>query len=144
MVFKAHHAMVDGIAGAAAAAVLIDFERDVATPTTHHRPSPPPLMSDVVTEGLAHLVSDVAGAVRGAAGMIREPKIVAKEAAVWGDTLSTLAAQAPAMPWNTPLSRRRVYTRRHVALDGIKQVRAATGVTVNDVVLAASTDALGR
>ncbi len=145
MVFKAHHAMVDGIAGVAVAAVLFDFDRDVATPEiTQHRPSPPPLMNDVVTEGLAHLVSDVAGAVRGAAGMIREPKVVAEEATVWGDTLSTLAAQAPAMPWNAPLSRRRVYTRRHVPLDGIKQVRAATGATVNDVVLAACSDALGR
>ncbi len=31
MVFKAHHAMVDGIAGVSAAAVLFDFERDVPT-----------------------------------------------------------------------------------------------------------------
>ena len=145
MVFKAHHAMVDGVAGVAAAAVLFDFERDVPTPEAgHHRPSPPPLMNDVVTEGLADLVSDLAGAVRSAAGMIREPKVVADEATAWGDTRSTLASQAPAMPWNAPLSRRRVYTRCRVPLDGIKQVRAATGVTVNDVVLAACSDALGR
>lgn len=145
MVFKAHHAMVDGIAGVSAAAVLFDFERDVPTPEIpEHRPEPPPLMNDVVVEGLADLVSDVAGAVRGAADMIREPGSVADEATVWGDTLASLAAQAPAMPWNGPLSRRRVYRRCHVPLDGIKQVRAATGKTVNDVVLAACSDALGR
>jgi WS/DGAT/MGAT family acyltransferase len=101
-------------------------------------------MNDVVVEGLADLVSDVAGAVRGAAGAIRQPQSVADEATAWGDTLSSLAAQAPAMPWNGPLSRRRVYRRCRVPLDGIKQVRAATGATVNDVVLAACSDALGR
>lgn len=145
MVFKAHHAMVDGIAGVSAAAVLFDFERDVPTPEIpEHRPAPAPLMNDVVVEGIADFVSDVAGAVRGAAGMIREPQVVADEAALWGDTLSSLAAQAPAMPWNGPLSTRRVYRRCRVPLDGIKQVRAATGATVNDVVLAACSDALGR
>ncbi len=76
--------------------------------------------------------------------MIREPQSVADEATVGETRFASLAAQAPAMPWNGPLSRRRVYRRCRVPLDGVKQIRAATGVTVNDVVLAACSDALGR
>ncbi len=145
MVFKAHHAMVDGIAGVAVAAALMDFEPDVVDPDPpEHIPEPHPLVNDVVMEGVADLVTDAAGALRRAAEMLRQPGAVTDRATTWGDTLSELAASAPAMRWNGPLSSRRAYARCRVGLDEVKRVRAATGTTTNDVVLAVCADALGR
>ncbi len=61
-----------------------------------------------------------------------------------GEVIATTPGRAPATPFNRPITAHRRLALRSVDLDAVKAVKAAFGVSVNDVVMAMCAGALRR
>lgn len=147
MLTKVHHAVLDGVSGAAVLARLLDDRPDVPAPAIEPwAPKPAPWDLTLLARALwsstnrlrlsdLPILADEVG--RAVAGTVRT---------VLG---SGVAMLPPALPFETPVLRfnRAISPRRAVSfsrsrLDDVKLVRRVFGATVNDVVLTACTRAL--
>ncbi|HUR74808.1 MAG TPA: wax ester/triacylglycerol synthase family O-acyltransferase [Sporichthya sp.] len=125
---KIHHAMVDGVGGNDLLLAL--FGPDPAPA------APPHLSSPSGRELLARSASSVAGragrAVRTGAGVVRRlPQVH-----------SNVLRRAPATPMDGPLGPNRRLALTALELTEIRKVRAALGLSVNDVAVAVTAGAL--
>jgi WS/DGAT/MGAT family acyltransferase len=150
LIAKAHHCMVDGIAGMDVISALL---RPAPDPTIEE----PPYWQPRPTPGSAQLLAgEVLGRaatpltiVQGAIGALRHPRgafeSVRDSVLAIGETLTSDLRPAPA----TPLNPGRIGPHRRFDfigfdLDHVKQVKNRLGGTVNDIVLATVTGAIGR
>lgn len=144
LVVKAHHAAVDGVAGAALLLHLFDRPGGDGAAESLPQAEPEPGSSELVQHGLSRLwerPGRVAGSLgqagRSAGNLLKSwlaPDPAVRQAA--------LPFQAPPSPFNGTLSPRRSVAYARVPLETLRRVRGAFGGTVNDVVLAACTRAL--
>jgi diacylglycerol O-acyltransferase len=135
---KMHHAMADGVAAAALLANVMETAADAVDPpppAERWRPDPEPsalrLLIDAVVDGIANLR--------------RLPALLARtfrgvRAVVLRRRAADLSPPVPILhtantPFNGRLTPHRVWATADLRLDDVKAVRAAFGVTVNDVVL---------
>jgi diacylglycerol O-acyltransferase len=145
---KTHHAMIDGVGSVDISHILLDAEPHPA-PRSPVEPAPPDGASG---EGL-HLPdwlppAMVARIARTAIDTARHPRQLAHAGAaavamgemVWQDEIS--AARPSTL--NVPIGTARRFTSVSFELAEIKQVKAALGGTVNDVVLAVTAGAFRR
>ena len=138
---KIHHCMVDGLAGAQLLEVLLDAapgrREPEAAPASfvHELPAPAARAGLALADGLRRqlrLAGSALGALRGPAaaraaiGRLRDAAHSAVQLA---------ARDVPEMPWNAPIGsgRRLEFTR--LPMEGVREIRARRGGTVNDVVL---------
>ena len=149
LIFKTHHALVDGVSGVDLATVLFDLA-----------PDPPPMPADLepwqphVEPSQAELVlAGVRGAVRTSAALASRAVTAVTRPA---NTLGTLrdAAEglgeivwaglnpAPETPLNVEIGPHRRYAVVRHELAGYKEVKDTLGGTVNDVVLTVVSGAL--
>ena len=143
LVTKVHHAMLDGAAGADMMASLFDLEPEPA-------PSEPP--PDFDGEPVPSATALVLGAGPAALGRaVRLPGAVVRTAANLASSARDIAGQpssvvrlAPRTPFNGALTGQRAVALSRCSLDDLLAVRTAFGVTVNDVVLAATSMSLRR
>lgn len=137
-VAKIHHSAIDGVAGAEATAALMDLE---PAPV----PDEPPTASLPVERGPA-LVSLAAGAARAGVRRTGATARLAVRMATAGLVLRGRNRQladgpppglfsAPRTPLNARVGRSRAAAFARVDRGEVDLVRAATGVTVNDVIL---------
>ena len=155
---KYHHATIDGAAGQLMLTILTDTDPDAPAPGPGPSWEPEPLPGNV--ELLRHAVSNLARhplrAMRVQARIVRQ---LADAAGI--DSLSSAAAQAgagiksiarlgkgdgpkiplpttpaPPTPWNKTITGHRRFAMRTTSLENIKRLKAATGATVNDIVMA--------
>src|SRR4051794_7741777 len=151
LLWKNHHALVDGLAGVALATVVLDLAPEPAVVEHPDRPWAP-----------AHPPSRLALTARGLEDLMRAPlSLAARALEAAGRPVETLGAAvaaaeglgeivwaglnpAPDTPLNVPIGphRRLVFVR--CRLDDFKVVKNAFGGTVNDVVLAVVAGALRR
>lgn len=139
VVTKLHHAAIDGVSGAEITANLLDPEPDPEPVTAMDSswepepvPSPFALARDAVRE-LARLPVEIAsGVARTAAAALRLRRHNRHQ-----------QTSCPPGPFGAPRTccNGRLTGRRHVAfteiaLDDVKEIKEAAGVTVNDVILA--------
>ncbi len=163
LVSKTHHCMVDGVGSVELAHTLFDVEPEA--PSRAARRATPPHARGGPEEGnRAYLPSLVGGGLRLATAPPRLAGRLVRGAALraWrgatsptaearraADTLRRAAAlaelivrdeviPAPHTSLNDPIGARRRLATLSVPLAGMKQIRAALGGTVNDVVLAAA------
>jgi WS/DGAT/MGAT family acyltransferase len=151
LIFKTHHALVDGVSGVDLASVLFDLSPDAGPPSAdlepwHPRPEPTP--AELIVAGL-----------RGAVGVTTE--IIARAVAAATRPVTTLgvlrdAAEgvaeiawaglnpAPETPLNVEIGPHRRYTVVRQNLEDYKEVKNALGGTVNDVVLTVVAGALAE
>src|SRR4051794_21848013 len=142
LVGKAHHCMVDGIAAVELATMLLDAE-----------PAPPPVDSDGwlpqpapgalelllggvgvrVAQG-AQLASVPLGLMRAPQRVLEAPSLAMRMARMLGRSVLPLA---PDSTLNRPSSPLRHLASLRRPLDDLREIKNRTGVTVNDVVLAA-------
>src|SRR5947209_123205 len=151
MLSKTHHALVDGISGVDIATVLFDASPDpmpVAPPEQQWVPRPMPSGAQLLADALLERATAPREIARGMRAALRGPRALARAA---GQSLVGLGAMAwaglraaPASPFNVKIGPQRRFTWVRGDLAQFKEVKNTLGGTVNDVVLAAVTGALGR
>ena len=147
---KTHHALVDGISGVDIATVLFDHSPDpmpVAAPARDWVARPTPTPATLLSQSLLERATVPAEIARGVRALWRAPRQIASGVQ---DALSGVGAMAwgfnaaPDSPLNVPIGPHRRFTWVDADLGQFKAIKNALGGTVNDVVLAAVSGALGR
>ncbi len=150
---KVHHAMIDGVAGQELTAALLD-----PSPQGRALPAAPPWTPEPLPSGVGLLARAIGSY---AAQPQRAFKLTADVVRSTPGLLSTLIAprlplvddpgvlfrapvRAPATPFNKPVSPHRRIALRTVPFEVVRAVKSASGLTVNDVVLAMCAGALRR
>lgn len=145
LVTKMHHALMDGSASGDLMASLFDLEPN---PPTEVPEEILPVEGEPVP-GWARLLLEASGAAVQRAA--RVPGILARTVSGFAGSAKAIAAQpsslaafAPASPFNGPLSPARSVSFGCCSLADVKEIRQVYGTTVNDVVLAATALSLRR
>jgi diacylglycerol O-acyltransferase len=148
---KTHHALVDGVSGVDIGSVLFDSQREPATPPDAGKrwlPEPTPSRGHLLGEALAERLSQPTEIVRGIRAALRAPRTLAVSAY---ESLVGVGAMAwaglnpaPPSPYNQPIGPHRRFNWVRVSLADVKAIKNELGGTVNDVMLATVSGALGR
>jgi diacylglycerol O-acyltransferase len=160
MLTKIHHALIDGMSGAEIMGLLLDLEpegRELTTPGRWGDDEPPPGELGMLARGLLGLPRYPLRALRslpaavpnieetpfatlpGAGAVGRLAKAVAG-----GNGRAREKLVAPKTSFNGRVSAHRRFTFGQLALDDVKAVKNAHGVTVNDVVVTICAGAVRR
>jgi len=151
LICKTHHALVDGISGVDIVTVLFDLSAEPTKPPEPERrwlPAPTPSRTQLLSEALlerATVPTEIARSVR---AIFRAPRQIAGGVR---DSLVGVGAMAwagmnpaPPSPYNGSIGPHRRFTWVRTELDDVKAIKNSLGGTVNDVVLATVSGALGR
>jgi diacylglycerol O-acyltransferase len=152
LIAKTHHALVDGISGVDITTVLFDTAPE---PVVAPRPAVPwtakplPGQAKLLGEALIERTTVPAEMGRGARALLRAPRKALSQvkdglASVGATTLAGISAPAPASPFNVDIGPHRRYTFLDADLAQFKAIKDSLGGTLNDVVLASVSLALGR
>jgi WS/DGAT/MGAT family acyltransferase len=148
---KTHHALVDGVSGVDIFTVLFDTSADpmpVAAPEHEWVPRPLPSSAQLLANALLERATVPGEIARGARATLRGPRQVAGRLTRSLGGVGAMARAglqaAPASPFNVRIGPHRRFTWVRGDLAEFKAVKNALGGTVNDVVLAAVSGALGR
>ncbi len=149
IISKTHHCMIDGVSGVDLMSVLLSpFEDEEPAEAPAWNPDPPPGDSEVFLNEVwqrAMTPFTVAGA---ACEAVRHPRRTAQEIgdslAALGEAISGNFHRSSDTPFNREIGPHRRFDWIRFDLENIKAVKNALGGTVNDVVLATVTGALGR
>ena len=152
VIAKTHHALVDGISGVDITTVLFD-----ASPEPSGTPRPPvpwvarplPGPAKLLADALVERSTAPAEMIRGARAVLRRPRralarVKDTVVGVGATTLAGINAPAPPSPLNVDITSHRRYTWVDGDLAQFKAIKNALGGTLNDVVLAAVSLALGH
>ena len=142
LVFKVHHAMVDGISGVGLLTALLDLEREVDLP------EPQPWGAGPEPSGVARVVDAWAGLAGDAwslvaqvpGAVVRDPLGALRSFTEKGEGLLGLGRHLgtnPPLSIEGPIGPDRSWAHSSVSLAEVKAIGKAGGGTVNDVVLAA-------
>ena len=148
IVTKSHHCLIDGVSGVDITTVLFDTKPDAPSPTPEDWvPGPEPTDAEVLGHALAERATMPAEAMRGVRAVFRQPRRVAGALVNSLESVGALAragVAAPDSPFNVEISPYRRFAWVRSDLDDYKAIKNTVGGTVNDVVLAAVSGALGR
>jgi len=148
---KAHHAMVDGIAGVDLATVLFDLGPE-PTPIDEDLdpwvPEPDPNPVDLLTAGVAGMAKVSRSVTQKALAAFQRPEHALAQARVAAEGIGEIVwagmNPAPETPLNVEIGPHRRFASVDCELANFKAVKNAFGGTVNDVVLAVVAGALRR
>jgi diacylglycerol O-acyltransferase len=152
LIAKTHHALVDGISGVDITTVLFDTDPE---PTATSRPPVPwtarplPGSAKLLGEALLERTTVPGEMTRGARALLRAPRRAASQlkdglVSIGATALAGINAPAPPSPFNVDIGPHRRYTFLDGDLAQFKAIKDALGGTLNDVVLASVSLALGR
>lgn len=143
LIFKVHHAMVDGIAGVQLLTVLLDLEPDT-TPLEPQpwSPTPEPAGAAKVVDAWGGLAEDAMATTRRFAGVVRHPEralsVTTSTARGLTRYLSKLGSTTSSITEGS-IGPHRSWAHAEASLAEVKAAGKAFGGTVNDVILAAIT-----
>jgi diacylglycerol O-acyltransferase / wax synthase len=144
LISKTHHCMVDGVSATDLLSVLLDNEREPEPPPPDDwQPAPEPSAAELVAHSLRGRAASPYEATRTALAVARGPRRTAQQAidAARGIVnMRSLLSPNPDTTLNGPIGPHRTWDWARARLADIKQIRAAHGGTVNDVVLAVITN----
>ncbi len=149
LVAKMHHCLIDGASGASQMASLLDFAPDAEAPPPaafHPDPLPSPL-GLLSRELLRPPTSPLRLAqllVKTATGIVRRRRVGVELELARGGSPPPLLPNAPRTCFSRAITPSRSVAFGSAALDDVKLVKSAFGVTVNDAVLAACAMAVRR
>jgi diacylglycerol O-acyltransferase len=151
LIAKTHHALVDGISGVDITTVLFDTAAEPvpSAPPTPWSAKPLPGAAKLLGEALIERSTVPAEMARGARALLRAPRKAVSQvkdglASVGATTLAGINAPAPPSPFNVDIGPHRRYTFLDAELAEFKAIKDSLGGTLNDVVLASVSLALGR
>jgi diacylglycerol O-acyltransferase / wax synthase len=136
---QAHHALVDGIAAVEVAMLLFDAvgHAPLRAAPVRWEPQAPPSAPAAAASFARSRVVGAARAARSAAATVSHGGDVPT-------AVRQLAAPAPATALNRSATRKRAVGFAVTSLEGAREVGHRHGATINDVLLAAASTALGR
>ena len=146
LIFKMHHALVDGKSAVELALLLFDLSPDAQPePEDEWRPAPPPNAARLALDAFASSAAEPLRAARGMARMAGRPGEgglagTLKRAALAFE--QDLLRSAPTSYLNSPIGPERTLVRHRARMSDIVRAKQRAGVTVNDVCLAAVSGAL--
>jgi diacylglycerol O-acyltransferase / wax synthase len=146
---KSHHCLVDGVSGVDISTVLYDVESEPAPspPPEPWIPEPEPSEAQLLADALLARATSPREMLRGVRALVRGPRQAigeAAEALASAGTFARAGLAAPSSPFNVEIGPYRRFTMVRARLAELKRIKNAAGGTVNDVVLAAVTGAIGR
>jgi WS/DGAT/MGAT family acyltransferase len=167
LLLKLHHATIDGAAGAELLTMLLDTEPTRELPTAQNEPtegeavpSPAEMLSRTAANYAMRPERMIRAQMRawkdmGAIASKQSQDLMQAGVKAWSRTQSAMAGRsdpapnvptqaAPPTPFNRSITPHRRYAFRTAALDDVKTVKNAFGVTVNDVVMAVCAGAVRR
>jgi diacylglycerol O-acyltransferase / wax synthase len=139
---KMHHCIVDGVSGMEIMAELLDLEPSPAPrrPGVHDPPAPVPSRVEAAMAASWNRLTDPLRPVRAAIGAATSMVNLGESAMrrrLGGADAVAHPVNAPRTRFNASIGPRRQVAFGLAPLEDLKAIRAAFGVTVNDVVLAA-------
>jgi WS/DGAT/MGAT family acyltransferase len=152
LIAKTHHALVDGISGVDITTVLFDTAPDpvpTSRPPLPWTAKPLPGTAKLLGEALRERATMPNEMARGARRLLRAPRRAASQvidglASIGATTIAGVKAPAPDSPFNVDIGPHRRYTFLDADLGQFKAIKDSLGGTLNDVVLASVSLALGR
>ncbi|HEV8440446.1 MAG TPA: wax ester/triacylglycerol synthase family O-acyltransferase [Methylomirabilota bacterium] len=151
VIWKIHHAMVDGVSGVDLTMVLHDVTADApppAPPALPWRPGPLPDPLRLLEDAVRDRLTEAAQALTEAGFRLLKPAEMSDRARQLTGAVSTalpsLLEPAPRTPFNAPLSAERSFAWQALPFADIRAIRSALGGTVNDLVLTILGGALGK
>ncbi len=156
LIAKTHHALVDGISGVDITTVLFDTSGGRASnlagtsrPPVPWTAKPLPGSAKLLGEALLERATVPAEMGRGTRALLRAPRKVAGQVVggvrdVGASALAGISSPAPPSPFNVDIGPHRRYTFLDAQLAQFKAIKDSLGGTLNDVVLASVSLALGR
>jgi diacylglycerol O-acyltransferase len=146
---KSHHALVDGISGVDITTVLFDAAREPAPigEPDEWLPQPEPSDAQLLAEALLERATSPAELTGGLRALVRAPRRLlsaAGGALAAAGSLAGASVAAPGSTYNVAIGPYRRFATVQADLNQLKRVKNEHGGTVNDVVLATVTGALGR
>jgi len=152
IVTKLHHCMIDGVGSVALAGSIMrptpEIDPALGEPPPRWMPRPLPSPLELFTAELAHRARAplaVAGALGRMAGSPRATLATARDVGTGlGQALGAGLTSASATPLNVVVGPHRRFDWTSVDLAALKDARARSGATVNDVVLSVLAGALAR
>jgi WS/DGAT/MGAT family acyltransferase len=146
LIFKMHHALVDGKSAVELALLLFDTEPDAAPePAAEWQPERPPSGPRLALDAMVSNASEPLRAARdmarlaasrrdgGLTGTLRRAALAFEQ---------DLLRSAPPSYLNTPIGPRRALVRHRAPMAGLLEAKRRAGVTLNDVCLATVAGAL--
>jgi diacylglycerol O-acyltransferase / wax synthase len=149
LIFKTHHALVDGVSGVDLATVLFDLA-PVAEPQPQEpwQPRPEPTNAELLAAGVAGFAKTTLNVVERTIVAATNPAAAVdalREAAEGiGEVVWAGLNPAPETPLNVEIGPHRRYAVVRNRLDDFRYVKGVLGGTVNDVVLTVVSGALAR
>jgi diacylglycerol O-acyltransferase / wax synthase len=150
IVYKTHHAMADGFSAVDIGMLLFDPEPNPVPSREEEQwaPQPSPSVFGLLGRAVAGIWETARRMMRWVANAARSPGRARKRAAdgiagLWEVTWA-LTKPAPKVPLNVEIGPERSFSWASFALADFKSIKNALGVTVNDVILAATAAALRR
>src|SRR4030081_380817 len=149
MISKTHHALVDGVSGGGVPTGLFGPSRGPApTPApAPWIPGPAPSGAQLLADALLERTTVPGEIVRGVRAVLRGPRQVlgrARESLAALGAFAFAGGGAPSSPLNVKIGPHRRFTWVEGDLERFKAIKNELGGTVNDVVLAGVSLALGR
>jgi WS/DGAT/MGAT family acyltransferase len=143
---KSHHALVDGVSGVDITTVLYDLDREPKRPPSTPPPwlaRPEPTDTKLLSDALKERLTSPGEIVRGVRHALRGPRQVVYGAAATTKMIGA-GLKAPATPFNVDIGPHRRFAMVQTELTDLKRIKDAHGGTVNDVILAVVSGAIGR
>jgi diacylglycerol O-acyltransferase / wax synthase len=151
IIWKIHHALVDGISSVDMTMTLHDLTPDApppAPPTTPWQPEPGrdwlTLLQDAVRDQLVEAADAWAEEAFRTFRPTEVDRQVRQLTAALASSMPAALIPAPPTPFNGPLSAQRQFAWAELPFAEVRTVKSALGGTVNDLVLAVLSGALGR
>jgi diacylglycerol O-acyltransferase / wax synthase len=151
VVWKVHHAMVDGVSGIDLTMALHDFRPDAEPPKPPAEPWRPPPIPDPLTllqQAVEHtLTRTTTSLTESAFDLLRPDGLAARASGLQRAARATAPAMMRPMaatPWNRPVSGELDYAWVELSWSEVRATKSALGGTVNDLVLATLAGGLGR
>ena len=146
LIFKMHHALVDGRSAVELALLLFDLTPDPGPePPSPWTPAPPPSAARLALDAFYSNTLEPLRAARGVGRLAARPGEVGFTGTLRRAALAfeqDLLRSAPDSYLNTPIGPRRVLVRHRARMSDVVDAKRRAGATVNDVCLAAVAGAL--
>jgi diacylglycerol O-acyltransferase / wax synthase len=151
VVWKVHHAMIDGVSGVDLTMVLHDLKPDApppAPPSAPWQPQPVPDPLSLLQDAVKDRLNAVTQALTDDAfRLLRPTELEARLrqlAGAVGSSAPNVLRPAPRVPFNGPLSSERRYGWAEFPFAEFRRAKSVLGGTVNDAVLTVIAGGMGR